>query len=42
MTYINEAVRQITTGVVQVQAAAQQLNGLAKELQDTTGKFIIQ
>jgi methyl-accepting chemotaxis protein len=41
MSYINEAVRQITTGAVQVQAATQQLNGLAKELQDTTGQFIV-
>lgn len=41
ISYIDGAMRPITTGIVQVQAAAQQLNGLAKELQDITGKFII-
>ena len=41
MSYINEAVRQITTGIAQVQAAAQQSSGLAKDLQHITGKFII-
>jgi len=41
MSYINEAVRQITAGIAQVQAAAQQSSGLAKDLQHITGKFVI-
>jgi methyl-accepting chemotaxis protein len=41
MSYINEAVRQITTGIVQVQTAAQQSSELAKDLQHITEKFVI-
>ena len=41
MFHIDEAMRQVTEGVLKTQTAAQQLNGLAKELRDTIGKFII-
>lgn len=41
MSYINEAMKPITTGVLQAQAAAQKLNELGKELKDITEKFII-
>ena len=41
MSYTNEAVKQIITGVAQVQDATQQLNGLAKDLQHNIGKFVI-
>jgi len=39
--YLNDAMKPITTGALQVQAAAEQLNGLAKELQDITAKFVV-
>jgi methyl-accepting chemotaxis protein len=41
ISYINEAMRPITTGVLQVKTTAEKLDGLAKELQDITGKFIV-
>ncbi|OGP65052.1 MAG: hypothetical protein A2169_12225 [Deltaproteobacteria bacterium RBG_13_47_9] len=41
ISYINDAMRQITTGVSQTQTTVQQLNGLAKELQDVTVRFVI-
>jgi len=41
ISYINEAMRPITTGVLQVKETAEKLNGLAKELEGITAKFII-
>jgi methyl-accepting chemotaxis protein len=41
ISYINEAMRPITTGILQVKTTAEKLDGLAKELQEITGKFVI-
>jgi methyl-accepting chemotaxis protein len=41
MSYINEAMKPITTGILSVQTTAQQLNELAKGLQDIPQKFNI-